>query len=127
MSAATKPPVLRLALGLLWLALAIGIGASLRYYATLDALPLGDVAGHLLGYAILALLLLGIGAGNAWARILFLLLLAWNLGLVLVNLALSSPQLPWLYRLDQLILGLQCLAALLLFAPASSAWFRQRR
>jgi hypothetical protein len=119
------PLTVRAALGLLWSALAIALGASLAWYASLATLPLLDVARHLLGYALLALLLLGIGARNPWARILFAIFLAWSLALATSNLMLGSAQLPLPYRLDMLVLALQCVATPLLFLPASNAWFRR--
>ena len=125
MPASPKPPSVRIALALAWLALAIGIGASLWWYASLETLPVADVVRHLVGYAIMALLLFGIGAGNPWARILFAIFLAWNLALAGSNLVLGSGQLPLPYLLDLVVLGLQCLAALLLFLPASKDWFRR--
>jgi hypothetical protein len=112
---------------MLWLALAIGVTASLVYYSSSGVrLDFGDVAGHLLGYALVAMLLLGIAAGNAWARILFVIFLVWKLALAAFNLMLGSGQLPWLYALDVLILVLQAGASLLLFRPSSNAWFRGR-
>ena len=124
---ASKPLPVRAALPILWLALAIGVTASLVYYAS-SGVPLvfGDVAGHLLGYALVAMLLLGIAAGNGWARILFVIFLGWKLALAALNLLLESGQLPWLYALDVLILVLQAGASLLLFRPSSNAWFRHR-
>jgi hypothetical protein len=122
----SKPLPVRLALGLSWLALAIAVGASVRYYASGAALAFGDVALHLLGYAILAVLLLRAGARVATARMLLGLFIGWQLALAAFNLAFGSAQLPGLYSLDKLILGLQVLGALLLFAPASNAWFRGR-
>ena len=104
----------------------MAVAASVHYYASGAQLAAGDVASHLLGYALLGLLLVGMGARNPWARVFFALFLGWNLFLAVSNLALDSAQLPRLYRLDQLILAAQCLAALLLFLPSSSAWFRAR-
>ena len=126
MPASPSPLPLRVALLLLWSALAIAVGASIAYYASAVALVASDVGSHLLGYAITLVLLLGIGAGNPWARTLFVLLLGWKLALVAFNLGLASTQLPWLYRLDQLILGLQLAGAALLFTRPVNAWFRTR-
>lgn len=118
------PWPVRAALVLLWSALAVAVGASLAYYASLPAFPpLADVAGHLLGYGLLAMLLLGMGARNAWARRLFAVYLVWNLGLLAFNLLLRSGQLPWLHALDALILALQLAAGWLLLRPSSRAWF----
>ena len=119
------PPTVRIALGLSWLALAIAVGASIRYYASGVELEFFDVALHLLGYAILALLLLGIGARNPWARVLLALFLGWQVALAVFNLAAGSTQLPGLYSLDKLILALQAIGAALLFTPAGNAWFRK--
>jgi hypothetical protein len=119
------PGTVRVALALSWSALAIAIFASIAYYASGAALAFGDIALHVLGYAITALLLAGIGAGNPWSRILFALFLGWNLGLAAFNLAIGSAQLPVPYRLDLLILGMQALGTLLLFLPASQPWFRR--
>jgi hypothetical protein len=120
------PLPVRSALLLLWLALAVAIAASLAWYAT-SGVPLGvaDVGGHLLGYVLQALLLLGVGAGNAWARILYVVFLGWKLVLAAINLLLQTMQLPWLYGLDLALLLVQCAAVALLFRPASSAWFRR--
>ena len=126
MTASPKPWSLKLALGLCWSALAVAVGASVAYYASGVALAFGDVALHLLGYAILATLFVGIGAGNGWARMLFALFLGWNLALTAFNLAVGSAHLPGLYSLDRIILGLQLVGALLLFTPASRAWFAGR-
>ena len=120
------PLPVRAGLLLLWSALAFAVALSVQYYASGVELEFADVALHLLGYAILALLLLGIGARNPWARTLLGLLLGWNVALAAFNLALGSMQLPGLYRLDKLILGAQLLGALLLFTPAGNAWFRSR-
>jgi hypothetical protein len=120
-----KPGPVRIALALLWTALVVAILASLSFYASGAAFGFRDVAVHALGYGIVALLLAGIGAGNPWARNLLALFIGWNLGLGLFNLAAASTQLPALYRLDLLILGLQCLATGLLFLPASRRWFRR--
>ena len=119
------PGTIRVALALLWSALAIAVFASIAWYASGATLVFGDVAVHVLGYAITALLLAGIGAGNPWSRILLALLLGWNLGLAAFNLALGSAHLPRPYRLDLLILGLQLLGTMLLFLPASRPWFRR--
>jgi hypothetical protein len=111
---------------LLWSALAIAVTASIVYYRSSEVrLEFGDVASHLLGYALQAMLLLGIGAGNAWARILFVVLLGWKLALAAFNLLLESTQLPWLYGLDLGILLLQCAATGLLFVSSSRAWFQR--
>ena len=104
------PGTIRVALALLWSALAIAVFASIAWYASGATLVFGDVAVHVLGYAITALLLAGLG---------------WNLGLAAFNLALGSAHLPRPYRLDLLILGLQLLGTLLLFLPASRPWFRR--
>ena len=122
----SKPRPVQFALALSWLALAIAVAASLRYYTSGVALAFGDVALHLLGYAILAVLLLRTGARIATARMLLGLFIGWQLALAGLNLAFGSAQLPGLYSLDKLILGLQVLGALLLFVPASNAWFRER-
>jgi hypothetical protein len=116
------PATVRSALMLLWPTLAIAVAASVAYYAT-SGLPLGfaDVGGHLLGYVLLALLLLGIGARNPWARTLFVVFLAWKLVLAALNLVLQSTQLPWLYGLDLALLLVQCGAAALLFRPTGNA------
>jgi hypothetical protein len=119
------PTPVRAALALLWSGLALAVFASIAYYASAAALAFGDVALHVVGYAITAMLLTGIGAGNPWSRILFTLFLGWNLGLAAFNLAIGSAQLPVPYRLDLLILGLQLLGTLLLFLPASQAFFRR--
>jgi len=120
------PLPVRWALLILWLALAIGIIASLVYYSSSGVrLDFGDIASHLLGYALLAVLLLGIGVGNAWARILFAVFLAWKLGLAAINLLVESQQLPWPYALDIVIVLLQAGACLLLFRPSSTPWFRK--
>lgn len=112
---------------MLWLSLAIGVTASLVYYSSTGVrVAFGDAAGHLLGYALVAVLVLGIAAGNAWARILFVIFLAWKLALAAFNLLLESGQLPWFYALDVLILILQAGASVLLFRPSSNAWFRRR-
>jgi hypothetical protein len=121
-----KPVLVRFALALLWTALAIAIVASIAFYAGGAPMVFREFAVHVLGYAIVALLLSGIGAGNPWARNLLALFIGWNLGLAAFNLAAGSTQLPALYRLDLLILGLQCLATMLLFLPASRSWFRPR-
>jgi len=119
------PGTVRVALALLWMALAVAVCASVAYYAS-GATPLfRDLAVHVLGYAIVALLLAGIAAGNPWSRTLFALFLGWNLGLVGFNLAIGSAQLPTPYRLDLLILGLQAVGTSLLFLPASQPWFRR--
>jgi hypothetical protein len=122
---ATPGPV-RIALALLWLVLAVSVAASLAYYAS-SGLPLGfaDVGSHVLSYLLMVLLLLGIGAGNAWARILFVVFLGWKLALAAFNLLLQSTQLPWLYGLDLALLLVQCGAAALLFRAASNDWFRR--
>ena len=109
---------------LLWLSLAIAVAASVSYYASLDALPFNDFSLHVLGYALTALLLAGIAARNPWARILFALLLGWKFALAAINLAAASAQLPLLYSLDQLVLGLQLAGTLLLFTPSGNTWFR---
>lgn len=126
MSAPAPAPV-RWALVLLWVALAVAVAASLAYYQS-DGVHLepADVGGHLLGYGITAVLLLGIGAGNAWARLLFAVFLAWKLALAGVNLLLQSWQLPWLHGLDLVLLLVQCGATAMLFRPATNAWFRHR-
>ena len=121
----SKPLPVRIALLVSWLALAIAVGASIRYYASGIQLEFADVALHLLGYVILALLLLGIGARNPWARVLLALFLGWQVALAAFNLAAGSTQLPGLYSLDKLILGLQALGAALLFTPTGNAWFRK--
>ena len=126
MKASSRPFPVLAALALLWAALAIAVGASLSYYRSIAALPIADTALHLAGYAMLATLFVGIGAGNAWARILLALFLAWQLALTAFNLAAGSASLPGLYSLDRAILGLQLAGALLLFLPASQAWFRER-
>jgi hypothetical protein len=126
-TATSRPLPVRSALLILWLALAIGVAASLVYYSSSGVrLEFGDVGSHLLGYALVAMLLLGIGAANAWARILFVVFLGWKLALAVVNLLLESGQLPWFYALDVLILALQAGASLLLFRPSSNEWFRRR-
>ena len=119
------PLPVRISLLLLWTALAISVGASLRYYASGVELEILDVVLHLLGYVVLALLLLGVGARNPWARVLLALLLGWQVALAAFNLAAGSTQLPGLYSLDKLILALQALGAALLFTPAGNAWFRK--
>ena len=121
-----RPLPVRAALALLWAALVVAVAASLLYYLSEGVrLEFADVGGHLLGYAIMAMLLLGIGAGNAWARILFVVLLGWKLALAAINLLLQTMQLPWLYGLDLALLLVQCAAVALLFRPASNAWFRR--
>jgi hypothetical protein len=121
-----KPGPVRIALALLWLVLGVSVVASLAYYAS-SSLPLSlaDVGSHLLSYLLMVLLLLGIGAGNAWARILFVVFLGWKLALAAFNLVLQSAQLPWLYDLDLALLLVQCGAAALLFRPAGNDWFRR--
>jgi hypothetical protein len=119
------PSAVRISLLLAWFALAIAVVASAMYYRTLAVLPFGNVILHLLGYAILAWLQFGIAKGNAWARMLFALFLGWNLSLAAINLAMGTAQLPMPYWLDRIILGLQFASALLLFLPASNAWFRR--
>jgi hypothetical protein len=125
-TASPRPLPVFAALVLLWAALAIAVVASVAYYRSIDTLPLADAGLHLVGYAILATLLVGIGAGNGWARGLLALFLAWQLALTLFNLVAGSTSLPGLYSLDRAILGLQLAGALLLFSPASQAWFRAR-
>lgn len=111
---------------LLWPALAIQVAASLSYYATSESFPLvADMVSHALGYALLAMLCLGLGAGNRWARAFFLIFLAWNLVLTGPKLYLESLQsLPWRLALDIAILLIQVWAAFLLFRPSSNDWFR---
>jgi len=109
-----------------WLALAIAAGASIRYYASGVPLVLSDVVVHLLGYAIVAVLLMRAGARMPTARMLLALFIAWQLALAGFNLAVGSAQLPGLYGLDKLILAVQVMGVVLLFAPASNAWFRKR-
>src|SRR5688572_12019232 len=93
-----RPLPVRSALVLLWSALAIMVAASVSYYASSGTLALvGEMLGHLLGYALLAMLWLGLGAGNRWARALFVIFLAWNLVLTALNLLFESGQLPWLF------------------------------
>ena len=121
-----KPLPVIFGLGLSWLALLVAVGASLRYYGSGGVVDFGDVALHLLGYAILAVLLLRVGARVPSARMLLGLFVGWQVALATFNLAFGSAQLPGLYSLDKLILGLQLLGALLLFMPASNAWFRGR-
>lgn len=120
-----RPTPVRAALVLLWLALLIMIAASLVYFA-LSGVPLDlrSVGVHILGYAIGATLLLGIGSGNSWARIVFVIFLAWGLGLMAVNFLLESQQLPWLMMLDACVLSLQLCATYLLFRPSNNDWFR---
>ena len=71
-----KPTAVRWALLILWSSLAIAVSASLVYYGSSGVrVAFGDVASHLLGYVLQAALLFGIGARNAWARILFVVFL----------------------------------------------------
>lgn len=120
-----RPLPVQSALVLLWSALAIMVAASLAYYASSAALLLvGDMLSHLLGYTLLALLWLGLARGNHWARVFFVIFLAWNLVLTALNLLFESRQLPWLLALDVVIVLLQVCAAFLLFRPSSNDWFR---
>lgn len=123
---AQRPMPIRAALVLLWSALLLMIAASLAFYV-LSEVPLdwGSVGVHLLGYSIGVTLLLGIGAGNPWARIVFVIFLAWGLGLTAVNFLLQSEQLPWLMTLDACVLALQLCGTYLLFRPTSNDWFRE--
>lgn len=124
-ASASRPIAIRAALVLLWSALTILVAASLAYFVmSVGPLELGSMGLHALGYTIGATLLLGIGSGNSWARIVFVIFLAWSLGLMAVNFVLESKQLPWLMTLDAFVLSLQLCATYLLFRPSSNDWFR---
>jgi len=124
-----RPREVQLAIGLFWASFAV----SLVMYAGDPDLQAGDpddvipmVIGIIIGSALLIALMLLIARARNWARITYVVLSGLGWMSVVASWAEVMAQ-PWHQLLGYLVtLVLDVAVFVLLFRPASNAWFRGR-
>lgn len=124
-----RPPEIKTAIALVWASIGLGVISSLfdptvrELYVTAPTI----VAAIWIGtFAVIAALLLFVGRGHNWARILFLVLTA--LGTVIVVVGIGDAfRVWWPSAVLSIVQTLMTFAALyFLFSSPGSQWFRKR-
>jgi preprotein translocase subunit Sss1 len=122
-SVRTRPPAIERAVMLLWVAVAIGVVSSLLSLTMLGASFSGLLA-TIIGLAITAFLIIKVGEGRNWARIVLLVLFAIGLVGFVVAGGLSFGVAPFLTLIGLVQLGIEGYALYLIFTPPGSDWFK---
>jgi hypothetical protein len=122
----TRPRAVTRAMQLLWIAVALGAGATLATF-TLSA-P-GSVAMLLLAVLrllVVTMLISQIGVGRAWARILLLVLFGLGVAQLLADAIPLLGAAPLLFMLGMMQRALEGLAIYLIFTPPGDGWFKAK-
>jgi hypothetical protein len=121
----TKPLEIRRATNLVWVSLAVGLVKTSLQWPYLTALSSIALTGFILVFtlAIVGFLILKIGQGRNWARIVFLVFSALGFLPFLFVLRSEFARSPALGTLSVLQVGLQLFALLLIFTSPGKEWF----
>jgi hypothetical protein len=121
----TKPPEIRRATNLLWVSLAVGPVKTSLQWPYLTARSSIALTGFILVFTltIVGFLILKIGQGRNWARIVFLVFSALGFLPFLFVLRSEFARSPALGTLSVFQVGLQLFALLLIFASPGKEWF----
>ena len=117
-----KPKPVTYAVGALWGALTF-LGANLIFNAAAGNVSMARLAGGLFGLLAWAIIIWRISAGRNWARYVYAVALAYCFARIA---AAPTPNTSWQTLLDSLLGGTTLMALILMFCPASSAWFKRK-
>lgn len=125
----SRPSTIGVALGLLWVGLAIGPIKLLFNWAYL--VSRSGVAVNVfivgVGLAFYCFFIWKIGEGKNWARIAFLVLFVLGVAPYIFILRSEFARSPLLGTMSIVQAGIQAAALYLLFTSPGSEWFRQRK
>jgi hypothetical protein len=123
-----KPPEISRAISLLWASLAVGLVKTPMQWAYLTAQASIAFTGFILVFtlAILSFLILKIGQGRNWARIVFLVFSGLGFLPFLFVLRSEFARSPALGTFSVLQVGLQVFALFLVFTSPGKEWFQAK-
>jgi hypothetical protein len=121
----TKPPGVRRATNFLWVSLAVGLVKTSLQWPYLTARSSIALTGFILVFTltIVGFLILKIGQGRNWARIVFLVFSALGFLPFLFVLRSEFARSPALGTPSVFQVGLQLFALLLIFTSPGKEWF----
>lgn len=125
-NALTKPSQVTLALQLLWGSVGLGVFEFLFRWPNIDnAAPLSFVLVVAIATtALVSWLIVMIGRGRNWARIVYLVVFLLGVPLIAFGLTEELTRRPVIGLINLAQMALQAVALVLLFRPPGSSWFR---